>query len=211
LREAAEQFLRGLDAAHPTLAAIEPFRAIEVFPAFREAGTQGKGCRLPLGVDLTARGVKPRVTITDRLLVGEPKANLSEFVAWVDGGGGNNLPAPEFLKFLVQNTPEHQAPALTARRGKQDRGSGQRLGPRPGGMGQLPYKLKGNLKRLLKDFKAGAVPPDTVGTFVAVVARLVHFCGGDPGEVLRACLGRWRERGVDTAFSDRVSCAEGEL
>jgi hypothetical protein len=78
-------------------------------------------------------------------------------------------------------------------------------------MGQLPYQLKGNFKRLLKDFKHGRIPPDTVGKFVAPIARLVHLWGGDPEEVIRACIERWREHGVDTSFSDRVSWDEDEL
>jgi hypothetical protein len=45
-------------------------------------------------------------------------------------------------------------------------------------MGALPYKLKGNLKRLLWDFKLGTIPPDTIGKYIAIVARLLHFWGG---------------------------------
>jgi hypothetical protein len=78
-------------------------------------------------------------------------------------------------------------------------------------MGEVPYQLKGNLKRLLKDFKEGNIPADTVGKFLAPVARLVHFCGADPGQVLRACIDRWRRQRVDTSFSDRVSQDEGEV
>src|SRR5207248_7998152 len=48
LREAAQNFLAGLDAAYPTLAAVEPFQRVEVYPTFRAADTQGKRCRLPL-------------------------------------------------------------------------------------------------------------------------------------------------------------------
>jgi hypothetical protein len=65
LREAAQAFLTYLDQQYPMLAEIESFQHIEVFPTQRQKNCQGKGCRMPLGVDITREGILGRVTITN--------------------------------------------------------------------------------------------------------------------------------------------------
>jgi hypothetical protein len=202
LQEAAQAFLTYLDNQYPMLAEIESFQHIEVFPQKRQKNRQGVGCRLPLGVDITREGILGRVTITDEFLTHGPKKNLRRFVEWVDQRG-TNVPLEEFMKFMIANTPKHT--------GSQPQPKKDRPSAHPGAMGSLPYKLKGNLKRLLRDFKLGNIPPDTIGTYIAIVARLLHFWGGDAEEVIQACIDRWHAKGVDTAFSDRVSFNEEEL
>jgi len=205
LRDAAQEFLGFLDKRYPKLAEIESFQQIEIFPVHRKKNCQGMGCRLPLGVDITRDGILGRVTITNEFLTHDPKTNLRRFVEWVDQSGAN-VPLKEFMDFMIQNTPKHEGPTEEPIKKKTKASSN-----RPGCMGTLPYKLKGNLKRLLRDFKLGNILPDTIGKYIAVVARLLHFWGADAEQVIQACIDRWRALGIDTSFSDRVSGDENEL
>jgi len=194
---AAKRFLELLDKKYPTLAAIESFTKIEVYPVEKRNG-DGKGCRLPLS--------QGRVCFTDRLLDGDPRSNCVNLMKWVYDGDRKNIEKTVFLDFLSQNTPEHEGPPPEPSK------PSKRTKTRASGMGSIG-RLKGRCLRTLFDFWSGKAVPenDTIGKYAVVITRLICKQGLLDEE---QCLD-WLEGAFlalpHQAFSDRLSHDLAEL
>jgi hypothetical protein len=193
---AARRFLERLDRKYPTLAAIESFTKIEVYPVAKGDGG-GQGCRMPLS--------QGRVCFTDRLLDGNPRSNCVNLVKWIYDDR-KNVEKSAFMEFLAQNTPEHEPPPQQPPKPPKSRKA------KGVGMGSSG-RLKGRCLKTLFDFWTGITLPekDTIGKYAVVTARLICKQGLLDEE---ECLD-WLEEAFlalpHQAFSDRLSDDFGEL
>jgi hypothetical protein len=190
----ARKFLEYLDRQYPTLAAIESFTRIEVYPVERKGGG-GTGCRLAL--------CKGRVTITDEFLAADPKANCVNLVEWLlsPNETRKHVPLNEFMTFMVKNTPEH--PRTIGREVKKDK-AGRNAGANEG-MGSIG-RLKGCFYRKMIDFWTGNLVPeaDTICKFVGPTLRALKFEGLAEEQAVDL-VEDWLLDLEETSFSDRLT------